>query len=273
MPLQPYVDQLKPAAEAVIWRYIDMDKFRDLFANEELYFRRADKFKKDDPHEGLPPDEYVRRIRGLRRFDLQDELDLNNSQAVNRQFTEGHYLLCWNLFDGEKLKMWKEYAPEGVAICSRYELLEAVLSKMLDTLHLGLVRYGHEFLTGDNILRYIFAKRERFEGESEVRAVLSCYDPMAGNNRHLNELNFPSREPLDELNPRHRWVHDFKRRRIDLRALVTGVVVSPWANDEVLEEVQLWVKNRGLSCPVQRSDKAGRLTPTLRELEDRQLSL
>src|SRR6266478_973539 len=83
MPLQPYVDQLEPAEDAVIWRYMNMDKFRDLMANEELYFRRADLFKKDDPHEGLPPDEYVRKIRGLRRFDLQDELALNNTQAVN----------------------------------------------------------------------------------------------------------------------------------------------------------------------------------------------
>ena len=107
MPLQPYVDQLEPRADAVIWRYMGMDKFRDLVANQELYFRRADLFKKDDPFEGLPPDEYVRRSRGLRRFCLQDELALNNTQAVNRQFSEAHYLLCWNLFDGEKLEMWK----------------------------------------------------------------------------------------------------------------------------------------------------------------------
>jgi len=177
MPVQPYVDQIEPLPDAVIWRYINMDKFRDLAANEELYFHRADLFKKDDPHEGLPPDDYVRKIRGLRRFDLKDELSLINTQAVNRQFSAGHYLNCWNLFEEEKLEMWKEYAPNGVAICSRYELLKATLDAMLDVIHLGLVRYGHEFLKGDNILRYIYGKRRRFEGESEVRAVLCCYDP------------------------------------------------------------------------------------------------
>jgi len=57
MPVQSYVDQLEPSPDAVIWRYINLDKFQDLMANEELYFRRADKFKKDDPLEGLPPDD------------------------------------------------------------------------------------------------------------------------------------------------------------------------------------------------------------------------
>jgi len=264
MPLQPYVDQLEPSADAVIWRYINMDKFRDLVANEELYFCRADLLK-DDPHEGLPPDDYVRKIRGLRHFDLQDELTLNHTQAVNRQFSEAHYLSCWNLFEGEKLQMWKEYAPEGVAICSRYELLKGALAPMLDAIHLGLVRYGHEFLTGDNILRYIYGKRERFRDESEVRAVLCSYDPMAQNNRHFNDLNFPSREPLDDVNPLHRWVHPYKRRRIDLNALLTEVVVSPWVSQVIFDEVQHWVKPRPFSC--RRSDLAGRLTPTPEELQ------
>ena len=74
------------------------------------------------------------------------------------------------------------------------------------------------------------------------RAVLCCYDPVAGNNRHFNEFNFPSREPLDDVNARHKWVHDFKRRRIDVNPLLTGIVVSPWASDEVFDEVKLWAK-------------------------------
>jgi hypothetical protein len=44
MPVQPYVNQLEPQKDAVIWRFMDMPKFRDLMASEELYFRRADLF-------------------------------------------------------------------------------------------------------------------------------------------------------------------------------------------------------------------------------------
>ena len=54
VPLQSYVNQREPDADAVVWRFLDIPKFRDLMANEELYFRRADRFKMD-PNEGVPP--------------------------------------------------------------------------------------------------------------------------------------------------------------------------------------------------------------------------
>ena len=50
MPLVPYDKQIEPPDDAEIWRFMDMDKFRDLMANEELYFCRTDLYKKDDPN-------------------------------------------------------------------------------------------------------------------------------------------------------------------------------------------------------------------------------
>ena len=35
-----YHSQKEPAADALIWRFMDLRKFRDLMASEELYFRR-----------------------------------------------------------------------------------------------------------------------------------------------------------------------------------------------------------------------------------------
>jgi hypothetical protein len=117
-----------------------------------------------------------------------------------------------------------------------------------------------------NVLEFLFNKRTKFEKEREVRAVLCCHDPLAGCNRHFDEFNFPSREPLDDVNPLHEWVPTCKRRRIDLKALVTGIVVGPWVTDAEFEEVKLWVKNKNFCSPVKRSDQTGRLTPTLEEL-------
>jgi hypothetical protein len=71
---------------------------------------------------------------------------------------------------------------------------------------------------------------------------------------------------LDELNPLHAWVHECKRRRIDLKALVTEVRLSPWATKDELEEVNVWVKTKNLACAVTRSDLTSPLTPTLDEL-------
>ena len=52
MPVKSYYSQKEPNSDAVIWRFMDLRKFRDLMASEELYFRRADLF--DDQSEGLP---------------------------------------------------------------------------------------------------------------------------------------------------------------------------------------------------------------------------
>jgi hypothetical protein len=257
------VGREEPRLEAPIWRFIDLEKFHDLLASEELYFRRMDKFKKDDPHEGLPPDDFVRKIQGLRRYDPLDEQTLDNAQAVNRQFSEGHYIQCWNLYEGERLEMWRRYAPCGVAVASRYELLKAALDAQIDDLHLGLVHYGKDTRQRDNILENAFHKDYRFEKESEVRALLWVPNMFAGNNRHFGADNRPRREPLDELYPLPKWVPDFKRRRVKLTELVLEVIASPWANDAAWEDVEVWARNKGFR--LRRSELAVPFAPTLKE--------
>jgi hypothetical protein len=45
--IETYPDQLDPAnQDVVIWRFMDMRKFRDLMTTGELYFCRADLFPK-----------------------------------------------------------------------------------------------------------------------------------------------------------------------------------------------------------------------------------
>lgn len=222
MPVVPHDACIEPALDAVICRFIDFPKFRDLFANEELYFRRTDLFKEIDPNEALPPDDYVRRALGLRKYDLGDELKLNNDQAFNRQLSEARYIQCWQLFEGETLEMWARYGG-GVAIFTRFDLLKSALDSMLDKIMVGLVRYGDDGPTRYNLNHFLFMKRKHFYKERELRVVLTCYDPVGGANRHIGLNGFPNREPLAEENPLHEWVHKAKRRRIDLKTLVTGV--------------------------------------------------
>jgi len=73
MPIIPYVNQLEPSEDAVIWRFMDLFKFRDLMASEELYFRRADLFT--DESEGLPPEQYAMRVLGLDPHDVRDRVN------------------------------------------------------------------------------------------------------------------------------------------------------------------------------------------------------
>ena len=265
MPIVPHYACTEPPADARICRFMDLPKFRDLFANEELYFRRTDLFKETDPSEALPSDEYARQVLRLQRYDLHDELALNNGLAFARQISESYFINCWQLFEGETLDMWKTYG-NGAAVFSRFDRLKSVLSVMLDDILVGIVQYGEKDMAGYNLIRFLYTKQRHFAKERELRVVLQCYDPVGGANRHYNLNNFPNREPLDELNPLHEWVHECKRRRIDLKALVTEVRLSPWATQEQEAEVNTWMKCKNFSCPATHSDLRGQMTPTLEEL-------
>jgi hypothetical protein len=263
----PVIDHyacIHPPDDTIICRFMDFPKFRDLFANEELYLRRTDLFKDDDPWEALPSDEYVRKALGLKRYDLDDEKKLIDDQAFSRQHSESCYINCWQILEGETIHMWNRYG-RGVVIFSRFDLLKAQLAPLLDQILIGTVKYGEEGTTRYNLIQFLFTKRASFDKEKELRVLLQSYDPVAGMNRHYGANDYPSREPLDE-NPLHPWVHPYKRRRIDLKSLVTEIRVSPWATAEEMDEAKLWVKNKNFSCSVNPSDLTSPLTPTLDDL-------
>jgi hypothetical protein len=171
MPLLPYVNRLEPVDDAAIWRYLDLRKFRDLIASEELYFRRADLFT--DQSEGLPPEQYAMRVLGLDPYDIHDRVNLNNHLGSLAQHRESYYISCWYLFGHDTLDMWEQYGHDGVAVCSRYGLLKAALDGLLDEAHLGLVRYGTEHLKNTfNALDFITTKQPQYSQDREVRAFL-----------------------------------------------------------------------------------------------------
>jgi len=171
MPIIPYVNQLEPNEDAVIWRFMDLFKFRDLMASEELYFRRADLFT--DESEGLPPEQYAMRVLGLDPYDIRDRVKLNDHLGFLAQNRESYYISCWHLYRQETLDMWDQYGDDGVAVCSRYGLLKSALDGLLDE-----------------------------------------------------------------------------------------VVISPWAEKDIIEEIEIWVKSRGLPAP-KPSELTSGLTPKL----------
>ena len=249
MVVEAYPDQLEPEnPDAVIWRFMKMEKFRDLLATGELYFCRADLFP--DESEGLAPEEYLPML-GLNPLDLRDRQELDHHIGSDAQFRESFYISCWHLLRDETCKMWKEYGDDGVAICSRYRLLKSALDAMRDRAFLGLVRYGSNHLTGWNLFRFITTKRMEYANEGEVRALLWITDPLAGINRHFDTDNRAHSRPLTPPPDRVLKGH---RRRVDLQALVTGIVVTPWASSTTFDEINQLVRNNGYAIPVQPSE-------------------
>jgi len=248
--IETYPDQLEPVdQDAVIWRFMDMRKFRDLITTGDLYFCRADRFH-NDAREGLPPEEYLATL-GLNPFDINERQQLMHQIGSDAQSREDFYISCWHLFREETSKMWKDYG-DNVAICSRYRLLKSALATMSDRAYIGLVRYGSKHLIGKrwNVFRLITTKRLSYENEQEVRAFLWIVDPLAGGNRHIDADN--RIHPLPLTPPPARVLKGHKLR-VNLEALLTGVVVSPWASPEALEETDQLIKGKGYSIPVELS--------------------
>jgi len=132
---------------------------------------------------------------------------------------------------------------------------------------LGLVQYGTDHLTDRfNALEFITTKQAKYRRECEVRALLTSLNPLEGGNRHIDLNNFPHRLPL-EMNPRHPWVPECKRRRIALRDLVQEVVISPWASPDEIEEIKLWTKAK-ISGATRHSELRSDKTPTLEEFRE-----
>jgi len=250
--IETYPDQLEPEdQEVAIWRFMKMPKFRNLITTAELYFCRADLFPNDE-REGLPPEEYL-TILGLNPLDLNERRELINHIGSDAQFREGFYISCWHLFREETCKMWKEYGDQGVAICSRYSLLKSALNAMSDRAYIGLVRYGSDHLKGArwNLFCFITTKRWVYADEQEVRAFLWIMDPHAGINRHIDADNRVHPRPLTPPPPHVLKGH---RRKVDLQALLTDIVVSPWASAATLDEVNQLVRSNGYSLPVRQSE-------------------
>ena len=139
-------------------------------------------------------------------------------------------------------------APAFFPVWSFYAQLS---QDFLDPMFFGVVRYGEAGKTGYNLIDFAYTKRFQFHGDGELRILLQCYDPLASMNRHMRpRQRCPRESPLDDINPLHSWVPDCKRRRIDLKSIVTEIRLAPSLDQETADEIRLWVLNKNFTCLV-----------------------
>ncbi len=208
--------------------------------------------------------QYVQRVLGLDPWDIHYRTKLDYHLGSLAQSREMHYITCWHLYRSETLAMWEGYGHDGVAVISQYKLLKAALSGLTDETHLGLIQYGASHLTNRfNAMEFITSKQLKYKPECEVRAMLTCSNPLDGGNRHIDLNNIPHPRPL-AMNPRHSWVPECKRRRIVLKELVQRVVISPWADAGNVDEIELWNRLKGFSAPG-HSELRGGMTMSLED--------
>lgn len=82
-----------------LWRYINLEKFVSMMNNSELYFCRADYFRKDDQFEGtFPKLEY--------NTSLQD-IGKEETRILFETTSKNTFVSCWTLNENENFAMWK----------------------------------------------------------------------------------------------------------------------------------------------------------------------
>jgi len=246
MPVEVPSDCIEPTdPEAVVCRFLTFRKFEDLLKTRELYFTRADLFPQDE-QEGIPTEEYHRLVFGRHPLDIRDRVAMNHDDASTAQFREAFYVSCWYEYDEEKPAVWKLYGEDGVAVFSRYSLLKSAIAGHPKAF-IAKVRYGIKHLTGWNTLRFIMTKREQFQGDREIRALLWRPEVVTATNRHFDESNFPHDRPLPQFSSP---APPFTRWPIDLSALISEIRVSPYAPPETSRRVREVVTAAGLSVAV-----------------------
>lgn len=226
----------------VIWRYMAVDRFRDLLAGH-LYFAAAHQF--EDQFEGAITDaEMSRRRLMAAEFDDPDPWleteswafeDLRRMTKINR----------WHAANHENVAMWERYirpGVDGVALRSTAGALKRSLREFRlqpqygeETIVVGGVRYldfATEGRVDRSMLSIFLYKRIEYRDEHEIRALLSL--------RMATEFGVPI--PGDGVTV-----------GTDVDALINEVRLSPGVRDATMQELAEATKAAAARAPLVRS--------------------
>lgn len=160
----------RPGSGAIVWRYLGMDKLRDLVETSALYLPRLD--LQEDDAEGRWPE-------GVEQLMFTAGGDPASLRAALEAVRVQTYASCWTLRRSICERMWMDYgAVNGAAIGVRYsDLVDSLADAPMDIAAGGVnycdlvdapwARRFHRV----NTLVLPFQKRTSFAWEQEVRLV------------------------------------------------------------------------------------------------------
>lgn len=137
--------------DAIIWRYLDLEKYYSFLKEKALFFCRADKFS--DPFEGsLPKIEAEHRIKEELRSAKLLGLDFDEEKSttivadlgkMHRDLKKNTVVNCWHINNNESDAMWRLYLKdnEGVAIQTTCKLIYDIIEKAKERIGLSKIRY------------------------------------------------------------------------------------------------------------------------------------
>ena len=253
-----------PKDDAILWRYMSLEKFANILATNSLFFTRADKF--EDPFEGHVPRQIVSIYRSaVSSYEKEHFGELSQSPILKIVRALRKYVMCscWHQGEHESMAMWDKYRTQNssIVIKTPLENLKNSLPDIPDVF-IGEIKYIDEHnhidvLENVSVMNLghqpYFYKRKPFEYEREVRVVidLESFALDLINQGGTEVTGFPDNcemgTPL----------------KVNVETLIgenSEVITSPYAEQWITDTVALIVKQYGFQFPVNPSkllDKPG----------------
>jgi len=235
-----------PSDQMIIRRYKPLRYFDDTLENG---FRagQAQGYEEREGQASVPAREHERRSSERAESMILsngEEMDLANGIEQAREAArENYYASCWRLGTDENPNIWKQYADgRGIAIETTYRQMEEFLAPDQENLYMGIIRYlDYEDDITPTGIPYVlyFYKHRTFDGEQEFRVLT---------NREGNPI---IRTDGQELPPESRPDNpSHVNLSADMDALINRVILSPKADDELRDQVEVTLDEHGVSAPV-----------------------
>ena len=237
----PYITS--PDPDQILWRYIPFPAYVAMLNARAIYFSRVPVLYDDDRFEGF------------------------ESESFNEAFNKKTCVNCWHQSEYESTAMWHQYGSAVAIKSTARHLIQAldratvtnVDSKEVDVVvSLGVVRYtsNEEILSSErraSAMLPLLRKRNVFEHEREVRAIMSFYFARFDDDFRWDESYFSAGNEYLEL------AEAIVERpgidvQVDLNVLIQCVVTSPTMSPWIARLVQDVTKQYGFNFPVVASE-------------------
>ena len=239
----------KPGPNGIVWRYMNMMKFRWLMENGALYCRKINRlqdefegtifeseFRKILDNIGAHP--YVRSL-GLSSEELRPRVE--NNGDILRDFV---FVNCWNENEYESTLMWDRYTDEtgGVAIRTNFDSLCKSLNVQKEyNANIGRIRYADPYgdsFEDDSRYNHCLMKRIDFACEKEVRVISM--------GKYIQDFKTTTGETS--------FTPDFISLPVDLTTLIGEIYIAPFADVDVIDEARSIAAQHGMEdCVVESS--------------------
>jgi hypothetical protein len=184
-------------ASVRVWRYLDLPRFIWLLSTGALAFARVDTL--EDPFEGSVPRAVYEKWKS-RHADLV--------ATARRGLRKHAFVSCWHANDTESEAMWRLYcgSHDGIALQTTYEKLDASLP---NGIFLGAIQYLDYACDSDaprDTLALLMRKRQAFEHEHEIRALIwpsssppGLVPPNLEEDAHVINVPWSAKDSLERI--------------------------------------------------------------------------